>query len=42
MNIRKNIDYSEMCTALNNAMADEESQMRLYAEIGKAVWWTSV
>lgn len=37
MNIRKNIDYSEMYAALDNAMAAERQQMKLYCEIGKAV-----
>ena len=37
MNIRKNIDYSEMYAALDAAVAAEGSQMKLYCEIGKAV-----
>lgn len=37
MNIRKNIDYSEMYEALDNLMAKELHQMELYCEIGKAV-----
>lgn len=37
MNIRKNIDYSEMYAALDAAMVAELSQMELYCEIGKAV-----
>ena len=37
MNIRKNIDYSEMYTALDHAMASEMKQMDLYCAIGKAV-----
>lgn len=37
MNIRKNIDYSEMYTTLDNLMAKELTQMELYCEIGKAV-----
>lgn len=37
MNIRKNIDYSEMYAALDTAMAAERQQMELYCEIGKAV-----
>jgi len=37
MNIRKNIDYREMYTALDHAMAAEMEQMELYCAIGKAV-----
>ena len=37
MNIRKNIDYSEMYEALDYLMAKELPQMELYCEIGKAV-----
>ncbi len=37
MNIRKNIDYSEMYAQLDNAMAADMSQMELYCEIGKIV-----
>lgn len=37
MNIRKNIDYSEMYKALDDLMAKELTQMKLYCEIGKAV-----
>ena len=38
MNIRKNIDYTEMYTALDFAMeAAGKQQMELYCEIGKAV-----
>ncbi len=37
MNIRKNIDYSEMYEALDNLMARNLPQMDLYCEIGKAV-----
>lgn len=37
MNIRKNIDYSNMYVALDVAMAAENKQMELYWEIGKAV-----
>ena len=37
MNIRKNIDYSEMYAALDQTMAVRMSQMELYCEIGKAV-----
>lgn len=37
MNIRKNIDYSEMYAALDAAMAADKDQMELYCEIGKAV-----
>ena len=37
MNIRKNIDYSEMYAALDHLMAQQLPQMELYCEIGKAV-----
>lgn len=37
MNVRKNIDFSDMYTALDTAMAAELSQMELYSAIGKAV-----
>ena len=37
MNIRKNIDYSEMYEALDYLMDKELPQMELYYEIGKAV-----
>lgn len=37
MNIRKNIDYSEMYKKLDMLMAKELPQMELYCEIGKAV-----
>lgn len=37
MNIRKNIDYSEMYAQLDNAMVADMSQMELYCEIGKIV-----
>ena len=37
MNIRKNIDYSEMYEALDRLMAKQLPQMELYCEIGKAV-----
>ena len=37
MNIRKNIDYSDMYTALDAAMSAEKQQMKLYCKIGKAV-----
>ena len=37
MNIRKNIDYSEMYEALDNLMAKELPHMELYCEIGKTV-----
>ena len=37
MNIRKNIDYSEMYENLDRLMAKGLSQMELYCEIGKAV-----
>ena len=37
MNIRKNIDYSEMFEVLDHLMAQEPPQMELYCEIGKAV-----
>ena len=37
MNIRKNIDYSEMNAALDAAMAAGKEQMELYIRIGQAV-----
>ena len=37
MNIRKNVDYSEMYEALDDLMAKGLPQMELYYEIGKAV-----
>lgn len=37
MNIRKNIDYSEMYAELDKAMAADIPQMALYCNIGKAV-----
>lgn len=37
MNIRKNIDYSEMYAALDAAMAADKEQMELYTLIGQAV-----
>lgn len=37
MNIRKNIDYSEMYETLDMLMAQQLPQMELYCEIGKAV-----
>ena len=37
MNIRKNIDYSEMYKKLDMLMGKELPQMELYCEIGKAV-----
>lgn len=37
MNIRKNIDYSEMYAALDHLMAQQLPQMERYCEIGKAV-----
>ena len=37
MNIRKNIDYSEMHAQLDKAMAADMSQMELYSEIGKII-----
>lgn len=37
MNIRKNIDYSEMHAAIDKAMPRNLSQLELYAAIGKAV-----
>ena len=37
MNIRKNIDYSEMYEAIDSLMAKELPQMELYCKIGKAV-----
>ena len=37
MNIRKNIDYTEMYAALDAAMVAEMEQMELYIRIGQAV-----
>jgi hypothetical protein len=37
MNIRKNIDYSEMYEALDKLMVKQLLQMELYCEIGKVV-----
>ena len=37
MNIRKNIDYTEMYEALDELMSQQLSQMELYCGIGKAV-----
>ena len=37
MNIRKNIDYSEMYEELDNLMSQQLPQMELYCGIGKAV-----
>ena len=37
MNIRKNIDYSEMYEQLDNLMLQQLPQMELYCEIGKVV-----
>lgn len=37
MNIRKNIDYSEMYATLDRIMTAVLPQMELYCEIGKAV-----
>ena len=37
MNIRKNIDYSEMYEQLDNLMLQQRPQMELYCEIGKVV-----
>ena len=37
MNIRKNIDYSEMYEELDKLMEQQLSQMELYCEIGKTV-----
>ena len=37
MNIRKNIDYTEMYAELDTAMAAEAEQMELYIRIGQAV-----
>lgn len=37
MNIRKNIDYSEMYDSLDKLMVQQLPQMELYCEIGKAV-----
>lgn len=37
MNIRKNIDYSEMYDAIDEAIGQIPSQMQLYCAIGQAV-----
>lgn len=37
MNIRKNVDYSDMYAVLERIMAADMPQMKLYCEIGKAV-----
>ena len=37
MNIRKNIDYTDLYEALDGLMARQLPQMELYCEIGKAV-----
>ena len=37
MNIRKNIDYSELYTRINKAFAANLSQMELYLELGRLV-----
>ncbi len=37
MNIRKNIDYTDLYEALDGLMAQQLTQMELYCEIGKAV-----
>ena len=37
MNIRKNIDYTELYEALDELMTRQLPQMELYCEIGKAV-----
>lgn len=37
MNVRKNIDYTDMYAALDKAIAVQRSQMELYYEIGKAI-----
>lgn len=37
MNIRKNIDYTDMYEALDSAMVKNSSQVEMYYEIGKAV-----
>lgn len=37
MNIRKNIDYTDMYEALDSAMAKKLSQVGLYCEIGRVV-----
>lgn len=37
MNIRKNIDYSEMFDALDQVMATDLSQMERYCEIGRLI-----
>ena len=41
MNIRKNIDYSEMYAELDKAMAADIPQMELYCKIGKRLWRTT-
>ena len=37
MNIRKNVDYTDMYAGLDSAMEKNLSQVELYFEIGKAV-----
>lgn len=37
MNIRRNVDYTDMYEAIDNAMAKELCQIELYYEIGKAI-----
>lgn len=37
MNIRRNVDYTDMYEAIDNAMAKELRQIELYYEIGKAI-----
>lgn len=37
MNIRKNVDYTELFTALCSAVDTQQSQMELYCEIGRLV-----
>ena len=37
MNIRKNIDYTDLYEALDELIARQLPQMELYCEIGKAV-----
>ena len=37
MNIRKNIDYSDMYAALDAAMSAEKQQMKLYCKIGMRI-----
>ena len=37
MNIRKNIDYTDMYAALDSAMERNLSQVELYYEIGRAI-----